>query len=476
MKVKNKTNNTVYIEDIDAHFPFQEEPLILDPDLLKKSKGLRGFIINGLFDVVEYDPNERIEASIIYLRNKIKATSPAPDPEIVEVIDSPPTEIELKKTDCIEVLFHGIVYDSGGYAKVNRNLIAKLVEAGVKLKVDPIKSQNDLKESELRPFQSLTQTKLSRNFISIDSIIPSFAECSNSKYKVLYTTIESYSVPNQFLQCCEMYDEIWITSDWSKGILEQYTKKPIYLVPAGSDPILYTEEGPRLDFKPNIKNFVFLSVFGWGYRKGYDVLLNSYFDEFSAEDDVSLLLVSKYQGGSSRFHRNKIRDDINAIMRNFPNKALPHVVRYSQNIPECQMPQVYRSANCFVLPSRGEGSNLTAVEASLCGLPVIMTNVSGQQMYLRDDNAFLIEMDFLQTLKPGQSHIHYWDNQKFPSLTSPQVKADVKTAMRYVLNNEVAAKSQNKNLQRLIKDNFTWTHTANAAIERLTAIKQKMEK
>lgn len=470
MKVKNNTNNTVYIEDIDSHFPFQEEPLILAPDLLKKSKGLRSFIINGLFEVVEYDPNERIEASIIYLRNKMKDVPIEIEEEIIE----PP--IELKQTEDIEVLFHGIVYDSGGYAKVNRNLISKLVEAGVKVKVDPIKSQNDLKESELRPIQNLTQTQLSRNYISIDSIIPSFAECSNSKYKILYTTIESYSVPNQFLQCCEMYDEIWITSPFSKGILEQYTKKPIYLVPAGSDPVLYTENGPRLDFKPNIKNFVFISVFGWSYRKGYDVLLNSYFDEFDTEDDVSLLLVSKYQGGSSRFHRNKIRDDINAIMKNFPNKNLPHVVRYSQNIPEIQMPQLYRSANCFVLPTRAEGSCLPAVEASLCGLPVIMTNATGQMMYLRDDNAFLIEMDYLQTLKPGQSHIHYWDNQQFPALTDPRVRADVKTAMRYVVNNEVAAKLRNKNLQELIKNNFTWTHTANAAVERLTIIKQKIGK
>ena len=43
-------------------------------------------------------------------------------------------------------------------------------------------------------------------------------------------------------------------------------------------------------------------------------------------------------------------------MEDLPNKDMQHVVRYSQVIPELQMPQLYRSADCFVLPSRGEGS------------------------------------------------------------------------------------------------------------------------
>jgi len=202
------------------------------------------------------------------------------------------------------------------------------------VRVDPKKSQNQLKESELKPIVELTKTPISKNHISIDSVIPSFAEYSTGKYRILYTTIESYSIPKQFLECCQMYNEIWITSPWSASILREHIDKPVYVIPAGIDPSLYKEEGPRFDFKPNIKNFVFLSVFGWSYRKGYDVLLKAYFDEFDAHDDVSLLIASRYQGGVSRFHRNKIRDDIDSIMRNFPNKEMPHVVRYGQVIPE----------------------------------------------------------------------------------------------------------------------------------------------
>lgn len=471
MKIRNNTNNTIYVDDIDLYLPYKDgNTEEIDPDTLKKSRGLRSFIISGILEVAEYDPEERIEASVMFLKGKHS--------QQVETIEESPEDFSVSdletNADDIEVRMHGIFYDAGGYGKVNRNLALKLNEAGIKIKVDPKKSQNCLKESELKPIADLTKTKLSRNHISIDSIIPSFAEYGTGKYRILYTTIESYSVPKQFLECCQLYDEIWVTSPWSKSILEKHVNKPIYVVPAGVDPDLYTEAGPRFDFKPKIKNFVFLSVFGWGYRKGYDVLLKSYFEEFSADDDVSLLIASRYQSGSSRYHREKIRNDIDDIMKKYPNKDMPHVIRYSQIIPEQQMPQLYRAADCFVLPSRGEGSNLCSPEASLCGIPVIMTNVSGQQMYLRDDNAFLIEMDHLSEVRTGQMHLHYWDGQKFPALTSQKVIDQMKETMRYVTKHPEEGKKRNRRLQKLIKEKFTWNNTANAAIRRLREIKKEI--
>lgn len=469
MKIRNTTNNTVYVEDVDLYLPYKDgEPEDIDADILKKSKGLRSFIISGTLEVVEYDPNERIEASIMFLRSQQDQQPKEEPPEEIFISD-----LETNADD-IEVRMHGIFYDAGGYGKVNRNLALKLHEAGIKIRVDPKKSQNQLKASELNPIVALTNTKISRNHISIDSVIPSFAEYSTGKYRILYTTIESYSIPKQFLECCQMYNEIWITSPWSASILKKYVDKPIYVIPPGVDPTLYVETGPRFDFKPNIKSFVFLSVFSWGYRKGYDVLLKAYFEEFDANDDVSLLISSRYQSGTSRFHREKIRDDINNIMRNYPNKDMPHVVRYSQVIPEEQMPQLYRAADCFVLPTRGEGSNLCSPEASLCGIPVIMTNVSGQQMYLREDNAFLIEMDHLAKVKTGQMHLHYWDGQEFPALTTPGVIDQLRKAMRYVIEHPGEAQKRNRRLQKMIKEHFTWNNTANAAIRRLREIKKEI--
>lgn len=471
MEIRNTSNNTIYAPDVDFYLAYKDgQTEVLSPDMLKKSKSLRGFIINGMIEIVNYDPNERIEASIAYLQNQANRNSEIDKKETASV-----EQLSLVSND-IEVKIHGIFYDAGGYGKVNRNLALKLHESGIKVRIDPKNSRNQLRESELSKIITLTKTSISKNHISIDSVIPSFGELSTGKYKILYTTIESYTIPKQFLECCQFYNEIWVTSPWSAKILKKNIDKPIYVIPAGVEESLYVESGPKFDLKPNIKDFVFISVFGWGYRKGYDVLLKAYFDEFNSQDNVSLLIVSRYQNSISRFHKDKIRDDINKIMDHFPNKEMPHVVRYSRVVPEEDMPKLYRAADCFVLVPRGEGSCLPPVEASLCGLPIIMTNASGQQMYLRNNNSYMIDIDRLVKMRPEQIKIHYWSGQEFPDLTSEKVHNQVKKTMRHVYENIDEAKIKNKRMQNLIKQNFTWTHTANAAISRLKTIKQEMQK
>ena len=475
MKVRNISKNTLYAEDIDLYVPFKNGEIEeLSPDILKKSKALRGFILGRLLEVVEHNPQERIEASIIYLLNK--QFSPKNNEEPAEAVFPDPPKLKTCE-DKIDVKIHGIFYDAGGYGKVNRNLALKLSESGLNVKVVPKRSQNQLNEDEIAPIAKLEKTEISpRNHILIDSIIPSFAEMSTGKYRILYTTIESYTVPEQFIKCCEMYHEIWTTCEFATNILKKYIKdKPIFTIPTGVDTELYTQDGPRFDFKPNINNFVFVSVFGWNYRKGYDVLLKAYLDEFDSSDDVSLLIVSRYQYGTTKFHRNKIKEDIDKIMAYFPNKSLPHIVRYSQIIPEKQMPQLYRAADCFILTTRGESMGLPPLEASMCGLPVIMTNCSGQQAYLRENNAYLIQPDRIEKMKPGQMKIHYWDDQEFPILNSKEVHDQVKKAMRTAATNEAGNKIKNNNMKEMILNNFTWNHTANAAVNRLKEISKQIE-
>lgn len=477
MIISNNTKNTIYIEDIDLSILYKNgESEYIDPETLKKSKGLRSLITQNILDVIEYNSEERIESSIMYMKSKsVQPTVQEPLQTVDQESNNPAREVDAVRCSSeIEVKIHGIFYDASGYGKVNRNLAIGLNKAGIKVKIDPKRSKNQLKEDEIEPIAKLQNTAISRNHITIDSIIPSFAEVSTGKYKILYSTIESYSIPKQFQESCDIYDEIWLTSHFSAEILKQYTKKPIYVISPGTDPELYNENGPRFDFSTSCKKFIFLSVFGWNYRKGYDVLLKAYFDEFTSKDDVTLLIVSRYQSGQDKHHKLKIKEDIEAIMKQFPNKDLPHVMRYSKITPEKDMPKIYRASNCFVLPARGEGFCIPPLEASLCGLPVILTNCSGQTEYMRNDNCYPIEIDKIEALPQGLMKIHYWDNQLFPKLTSVEVHENLKKTMRHVYNNYNEAKQRNKKMQKLILENFTWTNTANAAVKRLIQIQEKL--
>jgi len=475
MKILNDSNNTIHLEDVDEFLSYSGQPEIISPDRLKRSRSLRNCILNGTVKVLEYDKSENIERSLMFLLNKMASQKSEEIPQQQDEILPDPPYLETVPSD-IEVKIHGLFYDASGYAKVNRNLALKLAESGVKVRISPKRGQNQLDEESLRPLVSLEKTPISKKHILIDSIIPSFSEIGSGKYKILYTTIESYTIQDQFVAACQNYDEIWLTSEWSASILRKYLPdRKIYDVPTGVDTNSYVEEGDRFDFSPQIKDFVFLSVFAWNYRKGPDVLCRAYFDEFSAKDNVSLLIMSRYQSGKTRFHREKIRNEIDQYMAEFPNKDIPHVVRFSQTLGERDMPKLYRAADVFILTTRGEGGGLPPLEASMCGLPVIMTNCSGQQGYLRADNSYMIDIDRIAPVQPGQMHLHYWDNHEFPQLTSDSVHKQVKQIMRHVYENRDEAKDRNKRMQKFILENFTWNHTANAAIARLKEVNEKLK-
>lgn len=457
MIVRNLTKSTIYAEDIDFYIPYDENDreIKLSPDMLKRSRALKSAIISGMLDVVSYNDDEQIEIALIYLRNKKlnelknenKSKEEIEDNHQIEIVEIP----QLSQGNNIDVKINGLMYDDSGYAKVNRNLVFKLIQAGCRVKINPKSGKSKLTAEELQELVPLEKTQLSKKYINIDSSIPIFGENVGGKYQILYTTIESYTVPKQLVDCCELYQEVWVTSPFAQLILKKYINKPIYVIPAGVDELLYREDGPAFVFKPNVKDFVFISVFGWSYRKGYDVLLKSYFDEFSSDDNVTLLIMSKYQGNTSRFHKNKIKEDIEKIMREFPNKNLPHLLRHCQIVAEKDMPKMYRAANCFIICSRGEGS-CTVPETQIVtsnGLKSIDSICEGDLVLTHNGN-------FKQVTQTTYRYIDEDIYEIFSSMNCDSIKL-TKEHPVLILHKEKCYKHGKRILQNFIIENCEWT-------------------
>lgn len=367
--------------------------------------------------------------------------------------------------DKIDVKIKGHFFENGGYAKVNRNLALGLESLGVNVKIEPV-NKPSIKDPELK---SLLR-KSFKNEICIDSIVPTSGHESFGKYKILYTTIESDTLPDFFVDFTKNYNEIWVTSDFCKRILEKYNiKSPIYVIPDSIDHKIYKEDGNKYSFSSELNPFVFISVFGWSYRKGYDVLLKSYLQEFNEDDPVSLLIVSK-----SKNQKDIIRKTIDKYIKEYGGGKPPHIVRYNKDIEEKTLPDIYRACNAFVLFSRGEGFLIPSCEASLCGLPVICTNYSGQTMFLNKYNSYLLDIDKLADIKQGTMHVSYWDNLKMASLKDPEIIKNAGTLMRLTLDNYKIAKNKNSLLQKYILENFTINKVSNKAYDRLKKIKENL--
>jgi len=73
------------------------------------------------------------------------------------------------------------------------------------------------------------------------------------------------------------------------------------------------------------------------------------------------------------------------------------------------MRDLLKTADCFVLPTRGEGWGLPIAEAMAMQLPVIVTNYSGPAAYITDENAYLLsvlpDLDDLSFAAPNMTHL-----------------------------------------------------------------------
>jgi len=461
MKFINKSEQTVHLSDIDLDITYLEDlsPQDISLNLVKKSRNFRQMVLLGLFSIVEHG-NSPFEKSLKKqegrLENKLENS-----------------ESEGEDVEGIEVKIRGHFYEAGGYAKVNRNLALALNDKGFAVNIAPT-AQNivDLSSEEIAKLAPLRRSA-GKNAIVIDSMVPSFGNILGGKYKILYTTVESDTIPQQFVDCLNMYNEIWTVSDYCKEVISKYVDREIIVMPNSVDNKLYRENVEPYEFSPSLNPFVFVSVFGWSYRKGYDALLRSYLEEFSANDPVTLLVVSRYQGKSNR--SDKIKDTINEYIHKYAPDNAPHIARFSKVISEEDMPRVYKACNSFVLFSRGEGWGLPYCEASLCGLPVIATNHSGHTMFLNKNNSSLVDIDRKSLLQPGLMHVHYWDNQLFPELKSDKFIADCRSAMRNVFDNYKEHKIRNKALSQFISDNYNINTVSDMAADRLKKIWSKIK-
>lgn len=447
MRFINHCKNTILLGDINKSIPYIEnETQTIDIDEVKKSKNFRLLVAYNEIEIVECG-DTLFERNLLMLQEEAKKNVKSSGEKEQDTGENMP------KSERIEVKIRGHFYEAGGYAKVNRNLVFGLTDLDVKVAIEATnKTNNELNENDIKKLSKINYC-VGKNAIVIDSMIPTFSNLSGGRYRILYTTIEACSVPQQFLDTLQTYNEVWVTSDFCKEVLQKYNLKiPIYVMPDSVDTELYHENYEPIQFNPPLKDFVFISVFGWSYRKGYDVLLKSYLEEFTAKDDVSLLIVSRYLCNSNK--SDIVRDTIKQYIGRYDKNNVPHIVRHSQVVPENQMPNLYCSANAFVCYTRGEGFFIPACEASLCGLPVISTNHSGHIMFLKKDNSTLIDVDQIVPMQRGLMHVHYWDDQLFPSLTSPKVINDAKKAMRNVYEDYFSAKEKNKKLQNFVKENY----------------------
>jgi len=272
-----------------------------------------------------------------------------------------------------------------------------------------------------------------------------------------------------------LYHEIWVPTQHGKTMFKKNgVMPPIYVMPLGVDTVRYHPNTKPMSFGFGLKNFVFLSVFKWGYRKGYDILLKAFMEEFSSEDNVSLLIVSRTD---VNHQPAKIAEDFKALRNGVlkQDSELPHIALYDKPVKEKDMPKIYAAANAFVLISRGEGFGLPYYEAASAGLPIIGSNCSGQMDLLSEEGAYLVDPDqYTEARINGPmsklaKHCGFYEDQIFPDFGRPAIQK-TKDHMREVYENYENAQVKAAILGKKVREEYTWDMAIDRVHKRLKEI------
>src|SRR5207248_3177752 len=109
------------------------------------------------------------------------------------------------------------------------------------------------------------------------------------------------------------------------------------------------------------------------YRYGTDVLLEAYAKAFKRTDDVVLVLKDYGVGADGSV--------VAGWLERLKNG--PRVVHLSEFVDKADLIKLYRAADCFVAPFRGEGFGMKILDACAAGVPVLSPLFGGPADYLR---------------------------------------------------------------------------------------------
>lgn len=401
-------------------------------------------------------------------QKEIKMINTMDSEEIPEAVESQSVSYD----DMPEVHWYGNFTTYGGFSRMNRAFAFGLSNRGVKVKIDVQAIKVEINEATQKEIEMLETTDIRDNAPKVfGATLP--LNMLHMGSKILYTMMEtSETLHKDYVERINLFNEVWVPTNFGANLMRNNgVTRPIKVMPLGVDINRYSCKTPKYDFQESLNEFVFLSVFKWGYRKGYDILLKAYMDEFSSEDNVSLVLVTRCETDPNP---NRISEDLAFIRSGIDKKdeELPHISVFTKPFSEKDLPKVYTAANAYICISRGEGFNLPVVEAASCGLPVIASNCSGTTDFLTKENSYLVEPSGFAKAKINGNmsklakHCRFYEDQSFPEFGEEAI-LETRKHMRDVYENRVAATKKAIILRKLIRENYSWDMAVDRVLNRI---------
>lgn len=268
----------------------------------------------------------------------------------------------------------------------------------------------------------------------------------NLKRSIGFATFETFDPPQHWVKILNENNAVICPSKFNEKIFRHAgVTKPIFHIPHCVDTKLFN---PNVQVKKDGDAFTFLFFGTWKKRKGYEQLLEAWFREFDASDNVQLLLKTD-RITLSQQHIESIRRSTGL------KKDFAPILYETKVLNEEAIPNLIKKADCLVCPTLGEGFGLPGLQAMALGVPVVITNFSGCQDYATEETATLIEPNGFIILNELDK-IPQFNNKKWAYVTYSAVAK----AMRYVTENKDTVLKKAEKAAIFVANEFGYEATA----------------
>jgi glycosyltransferase involved in cell wall biosynthesis len=337
-----------------------------------------------------------------------------------------------------------------GYGALARNLALGLVERGhdVHLRANE-RPWGAIEQGARERLEALPHDDgRGRELADLVLQVRSPPNCSPyTKPTLIYTQNALGGLPPEWIAALSAADGIVVPSAFDRAVFAAHFPR-VYVAGQSADAKIFKPVARLQSGEP--ETFCFLYVGSYSFRKGVDLLLRAFLEEFSAAEPVALRLQCPGAGRGEEFNHC-----LDTIQRLNPQGR----VRLSagERSPEW-MNRLYNASDCVITCSRGEGWCMPLTEALLCEVPVIAPRSTGMAEYLDDSIAELVsttELPAACASSPFAGTFATVYDHPGISYYEPSV-AETRSSMRRVYEDRSTARAKARAGRRRILRDFSW--------------------
>jgi glycosyltransferase involved in cell wall biosynthesis len=313
--------------------------------------------------------------------------------------------------------------------------------------------------------------ELNEEFIHVQHTFPRYYQYNRKAIaNVGRTMFETDRLPEQWVRTCNRMDEIWVPTDFN---IETFSRSGVdasrlFKIPGCMPAATLDSDLEPLEL-PRRRGFSFLSVFDWSLRKGWDVLLRAFTQEFGSDEGVCLYLRVHSSLG---YTAPEIREQMEAYLRSESDLDARHldaVVLLPDTLSSTDMLRLYRSVDAYVMPTRGEGWGRPYMEAMAAGLPVIGTGWSGHTEFMKKNNSYLIDYQLEDVPDTVLKEVPLFAGHKWAEPSAEHLRS----LLREVSKNGKKPRQRAAKARKDIDRTYRATHVARLIQNRLEHLHQK---